>query len=76
MKSAFLLTVAALAPAVLAAAPESSTPPPFQSGETLRYEVVWPSGLTLGEAEFRAQADTGAGRGGALLRELQLWEAP
>ena len=60
MKSAFLLTVAALAPAVLAAAPESSTPPPFQSGETLRYEVVWPSGLTLGEAEFRAQADTGA----------------
>ncbi len=30
--------------------------PPFSSGERLRYEVTWPSGLALGEAEFRAQA--------------------
>ncbi len=29
---------------------------PFPSGERLRYEVAWPSGLALGEAEFRAQA--------------------
>ncbi len=31
---------------------------PFQNGERLRYEVSWPSGLGLGEAEFLAQ--TGA----------------
>jgi hypothetical protein len=29
---------------------------PFQNGERLRYEVAWPSGLGLGEAEFLAQA--------------------
>ncbi len=29
---------------------------PFPSGERLRYDVAWPSGLTLGEAEFRTQA--------------------
>lgn len=27
---------------------------PFKNGEILRYEVVWPTGLSLGEAEFRA----------------------
>ncbi len=27
---------------------------PFKNGEVLRYEVVWPTGLSLGEAEFRA----------------------
>lgn len=28
---------------------------PFAGGERLRYEVAWPSGLALGEAEFHAQ---------------------
>lgn len=27
---------------------------PFSSGEVLRYEIVWPTGLSFGEAEFRA----------------------
>lgn len=30
---------------------------PFASGETLRYEIVWPSGLRLGDAEFRANSN-------------------
>ena len=35
--------------------PENAAgPTPFQNGERLRYEVVWPSGLSLGEAEFSA----------------------
>ncbi len=54
------IVIAALTAVVaLSAAPENSKPTPFQSGERLRYEVVWPSGLTLGEAEFTAIAETG-----------------
>ena len=59
-RAAPTLAVFALWATVGGAAPESADPSPFQSGEVLRYEVVWPSGLTLGEAEFRAQAQTGA----------------
>lgn len=33
---------------------EQSPAIPFKNGEVLRYEVVWPTGLSLGEAEFRA----------------------
>lgn len=29
---------------------------PFKNGERLRYELVWPSGLSLGEAEFTVRA--------------------
>ncbi len=39
------------------AAPEGpSAPPPFKNGERLHYEVVWPSGLSLGEADFVANS--------------------
>lgn len=31
---------------------------PFASGEVLVYEITWPSGLSLGEVEFRAQGVT------------------
>lgn len=31
---------------------------PFSSGEVLTYEVTWPSGLSLGEVEFRAESVT------------------
>ena len=30
---------------------------PFASGERLRYEIVWPSGLRLGDAEFLANSN-------------------
>lgn len=30
---------------------------PFSSGETLRYDIVWPSGLRLGEATFTANSN-------------------
>jgi hypothetical protein len=30
---------------------------PFSNGETLRYDVVWPSGLRLGEATFTANSN-------------------
>jgi hypothetical protein len=30
---------------------------PFSSGETLRYDIVWPSGLRLGEAQFTANSN-------------------
>ena len=46
-------------PALLLGAPETTAPTPFQSGEVLHYDVVWPSGLTLGEGKFSAQAETG-----------------
>lgn len=45
-----LALVAAAAPA------ENSAPTPFKAGEVLRYEVVWPSGLSLGEATFKANS--------------------
>ncbi len=49
---AFLL--ACLFPAASAA----SDAVPFSSGERLVYEVTWPSGLSLGEVEFRANSET------------------
>ncbi len=36
---------------------QTSEPTPFPSGETLRYDIVWPSGLRLGEAEFTANSN-------------------
>jgi hypothetical protein len=33
---------------------ETPAPAPFPSGETLRYDIVWPSGLRLGEGTFTA----------------------
>jgi hypothetical protein len=40
------------------AAAGSETTVPFSSGEQLVYEITWPSGLSLGEVEFRAQSIT------------------
>ena len=57
-----------VAPVLLTGAPETADSAPFQSGEILRYDVVWPSGLTLGEARFSAQAQTG---GWAFEAEIQ-----
>jgi len=51
-----MVTAASAAPA---APGESVAATPFQAGERLRYDVVWPSGLTLGEATFTADAETG-----------------
>lgn len=45
--------------AVRPATAETPAPTPFRSGERLRYDVVWPSGLSLGEAEFQATATQG-----------------
>ena len=39
---------------VSAETPEAA---PFPSGETLRYDIVWPSGLRLGEARFTANSN-------------------
>jgi hypothetical protein len=50
----FLLAVCLLAPAAWA-----TDAVPFASGETLVYEVTWPSGLSLGEVEFEANGVTG-----------------
>ena len=41
--------------ALLAAGAGDAQTLPFAGGERLRYEVAWPSGLALGEAEFHAQ---------------------
>lgn len=38
-------------------AAETPEATPFASGETLRYDVVWPSGLRLGEATFTANSN-------------------
>jgi hypothetical protein len=56
-----IVTVALLAmPAALKpATAETPAPTPFKPGERLHYEVVWPSGLSLGEAEFAANAEQG-----------------
>jgi len=62
LKTRFLTTILLLPAltAVVSAAPgEAIGAAPFQSGERLRYDVVWPSGLTLGEATFSANAETG-----------------
>ncbi|MEZ5362706.1 MAG: DUF3108 domain-containing protein [Bryobacterales bacterium] len=52
---ALLALPAALKPATA----ETPAPTPFKPGERLRYEVVWPSGLSLGEAEFVANTEQG-----------------
>ncbi len=57
--SVFCSLLAAVGPwcAAAQAEPENpAAPPPFKNGERLRYEVVWPSGLSLGEAEFVASS--------------------
>jgi hypothetical protein len=53
---ALIVTFALLAvpAAVRPATAETPAPTPFRSGERLHYEVVWPTGLSLGEAEFVA----------------------
>jgi hypothetical protein len=48
-----LLLACLVAPAVA-----GSETVPFASGERLVYEITWPSGLSLGEVEFRAQGVT------------------
>ena len=42
---------------VLLSAPGFSQAPPFVHNESLVYEVTWPSGLSLGEAQFKARKD-------------------
>jgi hypothetical protein len=49
---ALLLTI------LIAPAAAASETVPFSSGELLVYEITWPSGLSLGEVEFRAQSVT------------------
>lgn len=46
---------AGLGPGLLTAETPEETP--FRSGETLRYDIVWPSGLRLGEARFVANSN-------------------
>ncbi len=46
--------IALTVPSLLLA--EDSGATPFKNGERLRYQVVWPSGLSLGEAEFTVRA--------------------
>jgi hypothetical protein len=36
---------------------ETPAAAPFRSGETLRYDIVWPSGLRLGDATFTANSN-------------------
>jgi Protein of unknown function (DUF3108) len=49
---------------------------PFSSGERLVYEISWPSGLSLGEVEFRANSVTNGwefhGRVSATLPNLEI----
>ncbi len=56
-----IVTIALLAlPAALRpATAETPEPTPFRAGERLRYEIVWPSGLSLGEADFSASTEQG-----------------
>jgi hypothetical protein len=44
---------------LLAAAAAADAPAPFRDGEVLRYNVNWPSGLTLGEVQFSAKSAPG-----------------
>ena len=50
MKTKVLMVASMLAVAGAVVAQGVSVTP-FANGETLRYEIVWPSGLRLGEAE-------------------------
>ena len=60
MKKIIVTIVLLALPATLQpATAETPAPTPFRPGERLRYEVVWPSGLSLGEAEFVANAQQG-----------------
>jgi Protein of unknown function (DUF3108) len=43
---------------LLAPAAATTEAVPFSSGERLVYEITWPSGLSLGEVEFRANSVT------------------
>jgi hypothetical protein len=53
------LALLALPATVKPATAETPVPTPFKPGERLRYEVVWPSGLSLGEADFSANTEQG-----------------
>ena len=55
MKTKVLMVASMLAVAGAVVAQGVSVTP-FANGETLRYEIVWPSGLRLGEAEFGAHS--------------------
>ena len=56
-RRALIVAFAALVAAGLSqGAPPDSQAAPWVDGEELRYEVTWPSGLSLGEASFRARA--------------------
>lgn len=54
MKALLLLIAACLAVAQTSAPPPKAPPEPF-ADESLRYSVNWPSGLSLGEAQFLAR---------------------
>lgn len=56
MKTIVLLVTGVLALTGMAVA-ETTPPAPFKNGETLRYDIVWPSGLRLGEAQFSANSN-------------------
>jgi len=49
------LVCLAVLPMAQSASPESQAAP-WVDGEELRYEITWPSGLSLGEASFHARA--------------------
>lgn len=44
---------------LLALAPAAAQQVPFRDGEVLRYNVNWPSGLSLGEVQFTAKSAPG-----------------
>ncbi len=57
MKALFVtFALLALPAAIKPATAETPAPTPFRSGEKLIYEVVWPSGLSLGRGELNAVA--------------------
>lgn len=55
MKLFFLIATLVIGAAFPLAA-EDAVAPPFKDGERLHYEVTWPSGLSLGEADFEVHA--------------------
>jgi hypothetical protein len=57
--SSLLPAVCLLAVCLSAPAASATETVPFASGETLVYEITWPSGLSLGEVEFQANGVTG-----------------
>lgn len=56
-KTIFLTLASIVGLGLASVSAETPEAAPFPSGEALRYDIVWPSGLRLGEARFTANSN-------------------